>query len=131
MTGFRIGIDAVKIERADKLSDHFISSFFHPNEAANAAKLSDERRAEYLASRFAAKEAFSKAMGTGLAGIHMKEIEVITEASGQPILVLHGETKKRFDQKFHLGQIEISLTHESPLALANVLIQYERDGSNV
>lgn len=70
-------------------------------------------------------------MGTGLAGIHMNEIEVITEASGQPILVLHGETKKRFDQKFHLGQIEISLTHESPLALANVLIQYERDGSNV
>ena len=69
--------------------------------------------------------------GVQTCALPIYEIEVITEASGQPILVLHGETKKRFDQKFHLGQIEISLTHESPLALANVLIQYERDGSNV
>lgn len=126
MMKISLGLDAVNIDRAKRLSDHFVQSFFHPSEVQKASECKNpHRRAEYLASRFAAKEAFAKALGTGIFGLKLNEIEVCSLPSGQPSLSLHGKAKADFDRDFPGAVINISLTHEAPLALAVVQIFQE------
>lgn len=127
MTKFSIGIDAVNIERAKRLSEHFVSSYYHENEISRAQSIANpERRAEYLASRFAVKEALCKAMGTGVAGNSLREIETAAMPSGKPSLVLHGSVKSRFHSIFGAdASTALSLTHEPPLAIAIVQVSYE------
>lgn len=127
MTKFSMGIDAVNIERAKRLSEHFVSSYYHENEINRAQSIvNPELRAEYLASRFAAKEAFCKAMGTGVAGNSLREIETAAMTSGKPFLVLHGSVKSRFHSIFGAeASTALSLTHEPPLAIAIVQVTYE------
>ena len=128
MRRYLIGIDAVNISRAGRLGDHFVESYFHPNEFKLAMEMtSQDRKAQYIASRFAAKEALSKAMGTGLAGMKLDEIEVRSEPSGKPVMILHGSMLESFEAKYPEGRIEISITHEDPLAIACMLIDYEEE----
>lgn len=127
MTDFRIGVDAASLKRAGRLSGSFLSSYFHPDEARAASAIADpDLRAAFIASRFAVKEAYLKAVGTGLAGARLGEIETYSEDSGRPRVRLHGGTLARFLESFPSGSIEVSITHEDPLAIAVVLIRYER-----
>ncbi len=73
-----------------------------------------------LAGRFAAKEAASKALGTGWHGVGWKEIEITKQRSGAPGLVLHGRAKSIADRQ-HLDCWEVSLSHEKDYATACVL----------
>lgn len=73
-----------------------------------------------LAGRFAAKEAASKALGTGWHGIGFKDVEIIKEHSGAPGLVLHGRARA-VAEKLKLTHFEISLSHEKEYATACVL----------
>ncbi|MGE4157965.1 MAG: holo-ACP synthase [Planctomycetota bacterium] len=77
-------------------------------------------RAESLAARWAAKEAYSKAMGTGFRGFLVSEVSVHTAEGGRPTLKLAGAALRRF-QEAGGGTLHLSLTHEAGMALAVVV----------
>jgi holo-[acyl-carrier protein] synthase len=118
-----IGLDVVSVARMR----HWLSvtgllaRFFHEDEL----KLIDakgEHAVLGLAARFAAKEAFGKALGTGLKGFTLREIRVTNDASGKPSLELCGRARGEFRRRGG-GVIHVSLTHEHDYALAMVVIE--------
>ena len=124
-----IGNDLANIERITKtlerFGDRFKSRVFHEEERKKA-----ERRADVAgtyAKRWAAKEACSKALGTGLAmGISWKDMWVTNLPSGQPVMHVSGWAKERLDSltpKDHHAVIHVTLTDDPPWAQAVVLIE--------
>ncbi|RDE04534.1 holo-ACP synthase [Sphingomonas aracearum] len=125
-----LGSDLCSIERIQASLDRFGGRFeqrcFTDAEIAKA----DRRpftRAATLAKRFAAKEAFSKAVGTGFrAGVFMKDIGVVNAPSGAPTLHLTGGAKARLDAMVpsgHAARIHLTLTDDHPWAQAFVVIE--------
>jgi holo-[acyl-carrier protein] synthase len=125
-----LGSDLCNIERIqnslDRFGDRFIQRVFTPVEQAKAARR-PLTRAGTLAKRFAAKEAFSKAVGTGFkAGVFMKDIGVVNAASGAPTLNLTGGAKARLDAMVppgHKAVVHLTLTDDHPWAQAFVIIE--------
>ena len=120
----RSGIDSVYIPRITKnierLGDAFLDRCFTGSEREYADSHKNEgRRAEIYAGRFAAKEAVSKALGTGILteGIGLTDIEIITEEHGAPALLLHGRAKKEAD-RIKVTSASVSITHEKDYAAA-------------
>jgi len=72
-----------------------------------------------LAVRFAGKEAVMKALGTGTKGISWREIEILAEPSGKPVVNLYGKAQKKADG-LGLGKLAISLSHSREYAIAMV-----------
>ena len=124
-----IGSDLCDIRRIEKslerFGDRFLDRVFTDIEKAKAARR-PFTRAGTLAKRFAAKEAFSKAVGTGFKqGVFMKDIGVVNLPSGQPTLQLAGGAKARLDALApdgHAIDIHLTLTDEYPLAQAFVIL---------
>jgi len=117
------GIDFVAVSRiAHWLDDDLLCRrFFHPDEL----KVIRSRGAEAprsLAARFAAKEAFAKALGTGFTGLTLKDIRVENMMSGRPMLVLEG-TALRAMKRIGAENVHLSLTHEENLAAAQVILE--------
>jgi holo-[acyl-carrier protein] synthase len=123
-----LGSDLVDIRRIEKVlerhGDRFIQRIFTPVEVAKA-----ERRATRIdtyAKRFAAKEACSKALGTGFRkGVFFRDMGVVNLPSGRPTMKLTGGALKRLNEITPDGyeaRIDISLTDEYPLAQAIVII---------
>src|SRR5699024_12464924 len=77
-------------------------------------------RVDELAARFAAKEATSKALGTGIVGIRWREMEVLPNRRGKPVLILHGQAADRA-RKLGLTHFSVSLTHSRTDAMAFVV----------
>ena len=125
-----LGSDLCNIERIqaslDRFGDRFEQRVFTALEQAKAARR-PFTKAGTLAKRFAAKEAFSKAVGTGFrAGVFMKDIGVINAPSGKPTLALTGGAKARLDAMIpagHVAHIHITLTDDHPWAQAFVVIE--------
>ncbi len=112
-----VGVDLVKIDRLDKLSDYQLKRMFAPSEVSFAMTLSGKRRSEFLSSRFAAKEAFSKALRTGLVGFSLTDIAVLTDNNGAPFFEFSPSLRDKIGNKtFHL-----SLSHEDNMAIAMVV----------
>jgi holo-[acyl-carrier protein] synthase len=124
-----IGNDLCDIRRIEKslerFGDRFIARVFTDVEQSKAARR-PYTRAGTLAKRFAAKEAFSKAVGTGFKrGVFMKDIGVVNLPSGQPTLEVTGGAKARLDAlapEGHAVDIHLTLTDEYPLAQAIVIL---------
>lgn len=118
-----LGIDIVHVQRIQRwiLVPGLVERFFHPEEIG-AAQSRGSGCALSLAARFAAKEAFGKAMGTGLARIKLKDILVRNNHNGQPFIILEGSALKRFEASGG-GLVHCSLTHEGDNAVAVVLIE--------
>ncbi len=122
MAIFGIGIDLVQVQRIkagiEKFPARFRSRIFTKNEIT----FCETRQHKYLsyAARFAAKEAFSKALGTGLRGkISWQDIEVIDDERSKPNLFITGKAKKYLgNRKFH-----VSLSHTEDYATAIVIIE--------
>lgn len=74
-------------------------------------------RVPELAARFAGKEAVMKALGTGVRGVRWREIEILANARGKPVVLLHGGAQRR-SHEIGLERIEISLTHERTMVCA-------------
>ena len=122
---FGIGTDIVKIIRIKKLikKNSFILRLFNDTEVARCKKLKNSHNC--FAKRYAAKEAFSKALGTGISkGISFKEIVVFNEKNGKPYIKLLGKTKKKVEKKFGSKKykISLSLSDEENYATAFVTI---------
>jgi holo-[acyl-carrier protein] synthase len=72
------------------------------------------------APRFAAKEAVMKALGTGIKGVGWREIEVLPDPDGKPLVYLYGGARRRAEE-LGLGEIAISLSHSRDYALASAI----------
>ncbi len=123
-----LGSDIVDIRRVAKTLDRFGERFTNRCFTDLERKKSDRRlnRAESYARRYAAKEACSKALGTGFRrGVFWRDLGVANLASGKPTMVLTGGAAERLKELIPEGmtaQIEVSLTDEPPLAQAIVII---------
>jgi holo-[acyl-carrier protein] synthase len=126
----RIGSDLCSIERIEKslerFGDRFLARVFTDVERAKAARRPFTRAGTY-AKRFAAKEAFSKAVGTGFkAGVFMKDIGVVNMKSGAPTLALTGGAAARLASLIpdgHDAVVHLTLTDDHPWAQAFVVIE--------
>jgi holo-[acyl-carrier protein] synthase len=113
------GIDAIEIERIKGALDRFGERFLRRVYTEREAERYRNRPAE-LAARFAAKEAVMKALGTGVRGIRWRDIEIVSNRRGKPIVVLH-ETAARRAKLLGFTHIGISLTHSRTDAIAMVV----------
>src|SRR5215217_3657114 len=120
-----IGSDLCNIERIqksiDRFGDRFLNRVFTDSEREKAARR-PFTAAGTLAKRFAAKEAFSKAVGTGFKrGVFMRDIGVVNLASGAPTLQLTGGARARLDALApdgHAAVIHLTMTDDHPFAMA-------------
>lgn len=124
-----IGSDLCNIERIqaslDRFGERFLKRVFTETEQAKAASR-PYSMAGTLAKRFAAKEAFSKAVGTGFKrGVFMKDIGVVNAPSGAPTLQLTGGAKARLDAMAPAGHaidVHLTMTDDHPWAQAFVIL---------
>ncbi|HXU24215.1 MAG TPA: holo-ACP synthase [Tepidiformaceae bacterium] len=118
-TKFAVGIDIIEIDRVEDVirrhGDRFLGRIFTPDEIAHC-----RGRVPELAARFAAKEAVMKALGTGVRGVGWKDIEVLPNRRGKPLIFLYGRGAARAEQ-IELRGLEISLTHSKAFAIASVV----------
>ena len=121
------GIDAVSIQRMKKLQGRVLEKMFSASELAEYAALEsahEDIRAQFLASRFAVKEAYSKARGTGFCEtVVPNEISTLKGEDGRPYILLSGKT---LDNAPHCV-IHLTITHEEPLAIAMVILESASD----
>ena len=124
------GIDLIDIRRVEKTINKFGNRFINRIFTKNEIIRSDNRnrRIESYAKRFAAKEACSKALGTGFrSGVFWRDIEVVNEKTGKPILKLTGGAYKRLEKLIPYNSaynISLSITDDYPWAQANVIIEF-------
>ena len=119
------GVDIVENKRINKLIDNkkFIKRVFTNKEIKFSKNI--KNKTNYFAKRFAAKEAFSKALGTGISrGINFNEILILNKKSGKPYISLIGQTKKIFSSKVKnkKTKIALSVSDEKKYAVAFVTI---------
>ncbi len=114
-----VGIDIIEIERVARVLDRHGERFLH-RVYSERERERYGRRVNELAARFAAKEATMKALGTGIRGVRWRDIEVLPNRRGKPILVLH-ETAKRRAALLGLTHFSVSLTHSRGDAMAVVV----------
>ena len=122
---FGTGIDIIEVDRIknsiQKYSDRFKKKIFTQKEIDYCHSQADP--AKHFAARFTVKEAVLKCFGTGMTGgILWKDIEVDKKNSGQPVLNLHGNGKKLFNQ-LNLKHIHISITHDKTYAVAHAIAE--------
>ena len=125
-----IGSDILDIRRIEKTiekhGDRFLERIFTPAERAKAQKRTERIRTATYAKRFAAKEAASKALGTGFrAGVFWRDLGVVNLPSGQPTLRLTGGAADRLaaiTPPGHRAEIALTMTDEFPYAQAMVVI---------
>jgi len=128
---FGIGTDIVNIKRIDKLLKkygfNFKNKIFSKKEISYCEK--KKNPSAFYAKRFAAKEAFSKALGTGIRkGVNLKNIEISNNARGKPTILLKGNLanylKRQVKSKKY--DIHLSLSDDKPWAQATVIISYNK-----
>jgi holo-[acyl-carrier protein] synthase len=119
------GIDIIEVARIaasfEKFGERFVNRILQPDEIAYC--LSHKDPAPFLAARFAAKEAVSKAFGTGIgAALGWRDMEICKKESGEPFVVLHGQGKKLFERR-GAKQLFVSLSHTENYAAATAVLE--------
>jgi len=120
-----VGLDVVETERVVRvLAAHghrFEERVYTPAERAECAQRAD--RAEALAARFAAKEAFFKALGTGwVRGLSLRQVEVVGKQGARPALRLAGAAAA-YARRMRVRKIHVTLSHQPGLAAAVVILE--------
>ncbi|MDQ4074784.1 MAG: holo-ACP synthase [Chloroflexota bacterium] len=113
------GVDMIQIARIEealgRFGTRFLDRIFTDREQAHCGG-----RSESLAARWAAKEAVAKALGCGIGDVAWREIEILPDDRGAPILHLHGAAARRARER-HLLHWALSLAHEDGQAIAFVV----------
>jgi len=119
-----VGLDIIEIERIakalERFGDRFLEHIYTPAEIDHC-----RGRIAELAARFAAKEAISKALGTGIRGLTWAEMEILPDSLGQPQVYLHGSALERA-RALGLIDFAISLSHSQEYAVALVVASESR-----
>lgn len=118
-----IGTDITEVKRFKKWLDNpqMIERFFNQNELQQNG--CESSKCQHYAARFAAKEAFSKALGTGLCGFELKDVYIQKNDEGKPFLKVQNSAEKILKEKFGECRIHVSLSHEKEYATAFVIIE--------
>ncbi|SHG32115.1 holo-ACP synthase [Ornithinibacillus halophilus] len=112
-----IGIDIIELERIKKSmkKEAFLIRILTEKEREQFYLLRQEsRQVEFVAGRFAAKEAFSKATGTGIGELSFQDIEVLNAEHGAPIMIV---------EKYKDDEIHVSISHSKEFAVAQVILE--------
>ena len=125
MNIFGIGTDIVNVGRIKNSlkNKNFIARIFNKKEIQKCKRINNSNNC--FAKRFAAKEAFSKAIGTGISkGINFNEIVILNKKTGKPYISVIGQTKETLNKKFKRKKpkISLSLSDEKKYAVAFVTI---------
>ena len=116
---YAVGIDMLAIPRVravlERYNDRFLRRVYTPEEVAYC-----HGRVSELAARFAAKEAVMKALGTGIRGVGWRDIEILPDRRGKPLVYLYGRAAERA-KTIGLSALDVSLTHEREFAIASVV----------
>ncbi|MGD0208108.1 MAG: holo-ACP synthase [Verrucomicrobiota bacterium] len=120
-----IGIDIIEVARVqashERFGERFLNRLLLADEIAYC--LSHKNPAPFIAARFAAKEAISKAFGTGIgAQLGWRDMEIRRKESGEPFVVLHGNGKKLFKSR-RAKNLLISLSHTANYAAATAVLE--------
>lgn len=110
-----IGIDMVELSRIEKIVPEkvtFLRRILTLKEYELYESLSYKRKIEFVAGRFACKEAFSKAFGTGIGKVGFQDIEILKQESGAPVV-----TKSP-----HVGEVFVSISHTDSYAVAQIVL---------
>lgn len=114
-----VGIDAVEIPRIQRAYERFGERFL-ARIYTEAERSRYRHRINELAGRFAAKEAASKVLGVGLKGMGWRDVEVLPDLRGKPLIILYGRARERAE-RLGLTAFEVSITHTVDLAMAVVV----------
>jgi len=117
----RNGVDLIEIDRLAKINPKIRERFIQRVFTESEKRICSDNNA-CLAGRFAAKEAVSKVLGTGIGLISWRDIEILRGEEGQPILVLHGNAREK-NQELGIKHWAISISHSRNLAIAFVIAQ--------
>ena len=120
-----IGVDIIEEARIaasyEKFGERFLNRILLPDEIAYC--LSHKQPAPFLAARFAAKEAISKAFGTGIgAALGWQDMEIRRKESGEPFVLLHGKGKELFKSR-KAKQLLVSLSHTQNYAAVTAVLE--------
>ncbi len=119
MASHAVGIDMIAIPRVRRVLERhdtrFLRRVYTPEEVAFC-----RGRVQELATRFAAKEAVMKALGTGARGVAWREIEVLPNRRGKPLVYLYGRAQERAES-IGLSALDVSMSHERDFAVAAVV----------
>jgi holo-[acyl-carrier protein] synthase len=120
-----LGLDVAELSRIERAWQRHGVRFINRILTQAEAAAMPPNPVPWLAARFAAKEAASKALGTGFSnGVTFQNMEVRSLPSGQPTLVLHGEALNKA-QSMGVGRLHLSLTHGREVAAAVVILESE------
>lgn len=120
---FGIGVDITAVKRFEKWvnSPDMIERFFNEKEIKSGKSLSAV--CQHYAVRFAAKEAFSKAIGTGISGFNLKDVYITNDEFGKPIINVQNSAKEILKNRCQNYKLHVSLSHEKEYAIAYVIIE--------
>lgn len=122
MTVVGLGVDVVEVSRIERAvarwGDTFVRRIYTPGEIARVE--AGVARGPRLAARFAAKEAVMKALGIGWRALAWREIEIASDASGRPVVTLHGAARRIAEERGISGVL-VALSHTHEHAVANAV----------
>ena len=120
---FGIGVDITAVKRFEKWvnSPDMIERFFNEKEIKSGKSLS--AICQHYAVRFAAKEAFSKALGTGISGFNLKDVYITNDEFGKPIINVQNSAEEILKNRCQNYKLHVSLSHEKEYAIAYVIIE--------
>lgn len=120
-----VGVDAIEIHRvraALTRTPTLLARLFTERERATCITRCGDLRYGGLAARFAAKEAVAKALGTGIKGFGFRDIEVLNDPSGRPVVELRGGAAEAA-ARANVTSVHVSLSHSTDLAVANAVAE--------
>jgi len=120
---YGIGSDIAEVKRFEKWvkNPQMIDRFFNEREVSKGKNMF--AMCQHLAVRFAAKEAFSKALGTGLSGFELKDVYITKDENGKPFLNFQKSAINLLKERCGECRVHVSLSHEKEYALAFVVIE--------
>lgn len=118
-----IGTDITEVKRFEKWvkNPEMLQRFFNEKEMSSAK--SDSAKCQHYAARFAAKEAFSKALGTGITGFNLKDVYITNNSEGAPLLNIEGAAFSLMKERLGNCKAFVSLSHEKEYAIAYVILE--------
>lgn len=118
-----LGTDIAEVKRFEKWikNPQMLQRFFNEKELSTAKSIS--ALCQHYAVRFAAKEAFSKALGTGITGFNLREVYITNNSEGAPLLNIEGAALSTMKERYGECKAFVSLSHEKEYALAFVILE--------
>ena len=117
---FGVGCDIIEIDRIANTDKRFLDKHFTKDE--RELFLKKNNAPQTVAANFAAKEAFSKALGTGVRGFSLNEVEILRDELGKPYINVYGKARKILEE-LEIENIFVSLSHSKEMAQGFVVLE--------